>query len=187
MFKRKKKTAFFVALHVCIVRHFSGGNSLITSAGIIMGEYNQELAKWTPLAINSTQLIALILYILFFSQAFGKRSALVNASALLTLLNAALIFSLVLGWELGILLSIMAFMVVYGGMLLSAVWSYPSEIIPAAESLLPNTVHWIALSLSTMAPSLVMSLMPSDQVYPCFLFFFTYTFFAFLYFRENVV
>ncbi len=96
MFKRKKQTAFFVALQVCVVRHFSGGNSLITSAGIIMGEYSKELAKWTPLAINSTQLIALVVYILFFSHAFGKRFLIVNASALLALLNVSLIFSLVL-------------------------------------------------------------------------------------------
>ena len=32
-----------------------------------------------------------------------------------------------------------------------------------------------------------MSIMPDEQVYPCFIFFFTYTFFAFLYFREYVV
>lgn len=99
----------------------------------------------------------------------------------------ALISGLVFDSEVGILVSIMAFMVVYGGMMLPAVWSYPSEIIPADESLIPNSVHWIALSLSTLAPSLVMSFMPENQVYPCFLFFFAYTFFIFLYFREYVV
>jgi hypothetical protein len=176
-----------VAINVCIVRHFSGGNSLITSAGIIMSEYSKDLAKWTPLAINSTQLIALIIYVLFFSQVFGKRFLIVNASALLAILNVALIVSLIYESEVGILVSIMAFMLVYGGMMLSAVWSYPSEIIPAGESLIPNTVHWVALSLSTLAPSVVMSLMPGNEVYPCFLFFFAYCFFAFIYFYENVV
>lgn len=186
-FKKKKSTAFYVALNVCVLRHFSGGNSLITSAGIIMNEYSKDLAKWTPLVINSTQLIALTTYILFFSHALGKRFLIVNSSALLALLNVALIASLIFESEVGILLSIMAFMMVYGGMLLSAVWSYPSEIIPASESLIPNTVHWIALSLSTLAPSLVMSVMPNNEVYPCFLFFFAYSFFAFIYFQGNVV
>lgn len=127
-----------------------------------MGEYSKELAKWTPLVINSTQFIALIAYVLFFSSSFGKRFLIVYASGLLALLNVALIYSLIMESEVGILVSIMGFMIIYGGMLLSAVWSYPSEIIPAAESLIPNIVHWVALSLSTLAPSLVMSLMPHD-------------------------
>jgi hypothetical protein len=170
-----------------MIRHFSGGNSLITSAGIIMSVYSKYLAKWTPLLINSTQFIALIVYVVFLSSSFGKRFLIVNSSGLLALLNMVLICSLLIKSEVCILLSIMGFMIIYGGMMLSAVWSYPSEIIPAAESLIPNTVHWVALSLSTLAPSLVMSIMPTDEVYPCFFFFFGYTLFAYFYFKENVV
>jgi hypothetical protein len=103
----------------------------------------------------------LLIYVLIFSSLFGKRFLLVYSSGLLAVLNLALVVSLILKEELLILVSIMVFMFVYGGMMLSAVWSYPSEIIPAAESLVPNVVHWVALSLSTLAPSLVMSLMPS--------------------------
>lgn len=91
-----------------------------------MAEYSKNLAKWTPLAINSTQFIALIAYVLFFSSSFGKRFLIVYSSALLAALNLALIGSLLLSSEVGILLSIIGFMIVYGGMLLSAVWSYPS-------------------------------------------------------------
>jgi hypothetical protein len=186
-FEQKKRRAFYVAINVCIIRHFSGGNSLITSAGIIMSQYDKGLATWTPLIINVTQFVALAVYVLFFSSMFGKRALLVTSSGLLALLNLALIVSLIYRLEEMILLSIMAFMIIYGGMMLSAVWSYPSEIIPAAESLVPNTVHWIALSLSTLAPSLVMSIMPTDEVYPCFLFFLGYTLLAFFYFRAYVV
>lgn len=53
-------------------------------------------------------------------------------------------------------------MFVFGGILLSAVWSYPSEILAPEQSLIPNIMHWIALSLSTLAPSLVMSIMPNN-------------------------
>ena len=41
--------------------------------------------------------------------------------------------------------------------------------------------------MSTLAPSLVMSLMPDSEVYPCFIFFFGYSAFAWWYFREEVV
>lgn len=46
-------------------------------------------------------------------------------------------------------------MVVYGEMMLPAVWSYPYEIILAEESLIPKSVHRIALLLPTLDLSLV--------------------------------
>jgi hypothetical protein len=73
MFIQKKKTAYFVTMNVCICRHFSGGNSLITTAGIIMNAYNLDIGKWTPLLINSIQFVFLGLFILFFSKKLGKR------------------------------------------------------------------------------------------------------------------
>ena len=53
-------------------------------------------------------------------------------------------------------------MLVYGGLFLSAVWSYPSEILAPEKSLIPNIMNWIALSISTLLPSVVMSIMPND-------------------------
>lgn len=115
-----------MAIHVCVIRHFSGGNSLITSAGIIMSHFDKGLAKWTPLSINSTQLIALFIFLVFLSSNFGKRSLLVTSTGLLALLNLLLVYSLVIKAEGLILACIIVFMVVYGGFMLSAVWSYPS-------------------------------------------------------------
>lgn len=126
MFENKKKKAFYVAVHVCVIRHFSGGNSLITSAGIIMSHFDKSLAKWTPLSINSTQLIALFVFLVFLSSRFGKRPLLVTSTGLLALLNLFLVYSLIIRAEALILACIILFMVVYGGFLLSAVWSYPS-------------------------------------------------------------
>lgn len=97
-----------------------------------MEEFSKDLAKWTPLAINATQFISLSAYVLFLSSSFGKRFLLVYSTGLLAFLNVALIASLIFGSEEGILISIVAFMIVYGGMMLSAVWSYPSEIVPAS-------------------------------------------------------
>lgn len=91
-----------------------------------MSHFDKDLAKWTPLSINSTQLIALFIYLVFLSSSFGKRSLLVTSTGLLAFLNLLLVYSLFARAEWAILGCIVVFMVVYGGFLLSAVWSYPS-------------------------------------------------------------
>lgn len=91
-----------------------------------MSHFNKDLAKWTPLSINSTQLIALFVYLVFLSSSFGKRFLLVTSTGLLAVLNLALVYSLIIKEEGLILACITVFMLVYGGFLLSAVWSYPS-------------------------------------------------------------
>jgi len=62
-------------------------------------------------------------------------------------------------------------MVIYGGSFIAPIWAYPSEIVPASQSLMPNIFHWIALALSTLIPPLVMKVMPDNNPYPVFLFF----------------
>ena len=63
------------------------------------------------------------------------------------------------------------YMAVYGAAFISPVWAYPSEIIPASESLLPNIMHWVALAISTLIPPLVTAALPHNNSYPVFFFF----------------
>lgn len=39
------------------------------------------------------------------------------------------------------------YMIIYGGSFISPIWSYPAEVIPASQALIPNIVHWTALAL----------------------------------------
>lgn len=71
------------------------------------------------------------------------------------------------------------YMAVYGCAFVSPVWSYPSEIVPASQFLLPNIVHWIALAISTLIPPLVTAALPHNNSYPVFLFFGAYSIFGF--------
>jgi hypothetical protein len=96
-----------------------------------------------------------------FAKSVGKRPVLVYSSGLLTLINTILVLSLVFSYKTGIFISVATFMMVYG-ILLSVTWSYPSEILPASEALLPNIMHWLALSLSTLAPFFIMAAMPNN-------------------------
>jgi hypothetical protein len=78
---------------------------------------------------------------------------------------------------------------VYGGSFIAPIWAYPSEIVPASESLLPNIFHWVALALSTLIPPLVMKVMPHHNPYPVFIFFGLYGFLSLIhlmrYLRES--
>lgn len=67
-------------------------------------------------------------------------------------------------------------MTVYGTSFVSPVWAYPSEIVPAAESLGPNIVHWIGMALSTLTPPLIAQAVGHTNMYPMFFFFGTYSF-----------
>jgi len=87
-----------------------------------------------------------------FATKVGKRTLLISSSYMLAVINILIVVSFIIESSQMILGSLILFMFVYGGILLSAVWSYPSEIISADQSLLPNLMHWITLSISTLAP-----------------------------------
>lgn len=91
-----------------------------------MTKFDKDLGYWTPLLVNFIQLVALSCFIIFFFNSFGRRQQLVTATGLLTIVNIVLTLSLLIGNAIMILLSIIAFMIVFGFLLLSVVWSYPS-------------------------------------------------------------
>jgi hypothetical protein len=80
-------------------------------------------------------------------------------------------------------------MAIYGAAFISPIWAYPSEIIPASQSMIPNIVHWLALAFSTLIPPLITGAMPGHNPYPIFLFFGLYSFIGFIhvfrYLRES--
>jgi len=84
-------------MNVCISRHFTGGNSLIITAGLIVSVYDKTIGKWTPLIINLIQIIALVAYIVCFSHLFGKRKLLILSMGLLAIINTILVVTLVVG------------------------------------------------------------------------------------------
>ena len=66
------------------------------------------------------------------------------------------------------------FMAIYGVAFISPIWAYPSEVIPAAQQLPANILHWLSLSFSMLIPPLVSSFMPGNNPWPVFVFFGVY-------------
>jgi hypothetical protein len=69
-------------------------------------------------------------------------------------------------------------MIVYGGSFLPVSWSYPSEIVAAEQSVIPNVIGWIATAIVTSIPPIVVGAMPNGNAYPLFIFFGCYGIFG---------
>lgn len=55
--------------------------------------------------------------------------------------------------------------------MLSIAWSYPLEVIPPHNTMIPNILNWIGLSIVTIVPPLVVGAMPNNNAYQLFILF----------------
>ena len=78
------------------------------------------------------------------------------------------------------------YMAVYGVGFISPIWAYPSEVIPAAQQLPANILHWITASFTMLIPPLVASFMPRNNPYPVFIFFGIYGLIGFAHVRSTL-
>jgi hypothetical protein len=65
--QKNKQRAFYMGFHLCIIRHFVGGNALITSAGVLLSVIDKSIGHYTPLIINLVQLVAAIAAFVYIS------------------------------------------------------------------------------------------------------------------------
>ena len=75
------------------------------------------------------------------------------------------------------------YMAIYGVAFISPIWAYPSEVIPAAQQLPANILHWLTLAFSMLIPPLVSSFMPKNNPWPVFIFFGVYGFIGLIHVR----
>jgi hypothetical protein len=99
---------------------------------------------------------------------------------MLSFINIALGISMMYSQVIGSLTIMIIYMIVYGGSFISPIWSYPAEVIPASQAVIPNIVHWTALALEILIPPLIAGGMPNHNAYPVFFFFGIYGLFAFI-------
>jgi hypothetical protein len=69
-------------------------------------------------------------------------------------------------------------MATYGISFLPTAWSYPSDILAPEQTLIPNVVGWIATTIVTTIPPIVVGAMPGHNAYPLFFFFSAYCIFG---------
>lgn len=168
---------------MAIIRNFIGANAIITQGGIFIKHYNPGLGKYTSLIINMVQFISVVFGLVYVQTVMGKKPLFLLSIPLLSILNLALVVAMIYEQVLSILIILCIYMAVYGAGFISPIWAYPSEIIPASESLPSNILHWITVALCMLVPPLVSGIMPNNNPYPVFIFFGLYGFLGFAHVR----
>jgi hypothetical protein len=157
-----------VGIHITVIRHFIGGNTVISQGGVFMNYFDPDLGYWTPLIINSVQLFFVIICVLWIQKFFGKRQLFLFSIPALAL--TCLTLATVMYYEVvnGTLIVLCLYMFIYGISFISPAWAYPSETITAKQSLWVNVFHWITLCATQLLPPLVSKNMYHSNPYPIF-------------------
>lgn len=158
---------------------------MLTQGGLFINTFNKNLGQYTSLIINLIQLLFIIIGIVFVQKYVGKRPLFLFSIIVMSLINLGLSIAMIHEHILSSMMLMILFMMIYGGSFISPVWSYPSEIIPASKALIPNIIHWLGLSITTLIPPLVTGAMPHNNPYPVFIVLGVYGLLSFIHvFRD---
>jgi Na+/melibiose symporter-like transporter len=124
--------AFTLGVHLCVVRHWIGGNAIITQGGLFIKNFNPELGHYTSLIINSVQFVFVLIGLVFLQKLMGKKPLFLLSITLLSLINLGLAVGMIFGQILACMFLMCLYMAIYGAAFISPIWAYPSEIIPAS-------------------------------------------------------
>ena len=76
----------------------------------------------------------------------GKRPMFLFSIGMLSIIDICLGIAMMEYSSTAALTIMVIYMMIYGGSFISPVWSYPSQVIPVSETIIPNIVHWTALA-----------------------------------------
>ena len=153
--------AYWLGFHMCVLRHFCGGNVLVIQGGLFVKTFNKSLGQWTALIINSVMFIGVIFNVVYLSKKLGKRPSFLFSLFSMGILNLVLVVLMALEEIIGSFVMMIVFMLIFGSSFINQNWALPSEVIPANESTIPNIVQWLCLSFSNLVPPIVGGLMPN--------------------------
>ena len=85
--------------------------------------------------------------------------------------SLAIAITLIEQVEVAILLFMSIYMALYGANILTVCYSYPSEVMAPQMAVYPNIFNWIALTIVTSVPPVIVGIMPDNNAYPLFFFF----------------
>lgn len=146
-YEDKKNYAYWMGIHLCVIRHWLAGNLIITQGGQFISTFDKNLGHYTSLIINLVQFVFVVIGLVWLQKFIGKRPMFLFSVSLLSVINIALAIAMMEYAAMASLTIMIIYMIIYGGSFISPIWSYPSEVIPASQTLIPNIVHWTALAL----------------------------------------
>lgn len=163
--------AYCLCLHLNMIKNWMGGNAIISQGGGFVKTFDAFLGKYTSIIINSIQFICIIIGLAYIQKKVGKRPLLLFAVISLSLLNIATAIAMICRQVIAIEVILCVYMTVYGLTYIAPIWAYPSEIIPASQTIFPNILNYVSLATSMLIPPIIVKIMPENNPYPVFLFF----------------
>lgn len=115
-----------MGIHLCVIRHWTGGNAIISQGGLFINNIDKNVGHWTSIIINSIQFIFVVLGLVVIQKYLGKRPLFLFSVIILSLLNIALAISMIYTNLIVAEFIMCIYMAVYGGSFISPIWSYPS-------------------------------------------------------------
>lgn len=85
-----------MGIHLSIIRHWTGGNAIITQGGLFITTFNRSLGMYTSLIINSIQFIFIIIGMVVIQKKAGKRPLFLISIGVLGFTNIGLAVSMML-------------------------------------------------------------------------------------------
>lgn len=89
-YDQKKNYAYCLGIHLCVIRHFTGGNAIISQGGIFITTFDPTLGHYTSLIINLVQFAFVILGLVIIQKLVGKRPLFLFSITFLSFINIGL-------------------------------------------------------------------------------------------------
>lgn len=82
-------------MHLSVIRHWTGGNAIITQGGLFISSLDKNLGHNTPIIINSIQFVFIVFGLVVVQKYIGKRPLFLFSVTILSLLNIALAIAMI--------------------------------------------------------------------------------------------
>ncbi len=120
-----------MAVQMCALRQFCGGNVLLVQGGQFVKTFNPTLGYYTPVIINSIQFLFILIGIFYIQKVMGKRPLFMFSLPMMIILNLGIVVAMIYEQILVTMLLMSVFMMVFGGSFININWAIPPELAPA--------------------------------------------------------
>lgn len=179
-----KRRAFLMAIYLNIYRQFLGVNTLVAFAGQFVPS-TSHISPYVDLILNSVQAVFTIVSTFWLGNMFGRRPLYLVSGVQLAICNILIMLGFLIKVPILAYVFMILYMALFGLFYAPVSWSYPAEIIPAANNTFATAFTWAALTLTTLIPPIVNEKVGSP--YPLFAFFGVYTAISVVYMYTSMV
>lgn len=114
-----------MAVQMCALRQFCGGNVLLVQGGLFIATFNESLGYYTPVIINSIQFFFILVGIFYVQRILGKRPLFLFSLPTMAILNFIIVVLMIFDQVVPTMVLMCIFMMVFGGSFININWAIP--------------------------------------------------------------